>query len=46
MYPQNLYSPTKKDKSQNLALKMIRRDDFETKSSKSFLVKPKLSKNV
>lgn len=40
-----MHTSGKKEKNKNLALKMIKRDEFETKSSKSFLVKPKQNRN-
>lgn len=39
LYPQTK-SPKKSTPIKNLAVNMIKRDDFETKSSKSFLVRP------
>ena len=39
MYPQTKVVK-KNTPIKNLAVNMIRRDDFETKSSKSFLVRP------
>ena len=41
IYPQTT-SPTKSPtkKNQNIALKMLNKDEFETKSSKSFMIKP------
>ena len=42
LYPQTK-SPKKSTPNKNLAVNMIKRDDFETKSSKSFLVKQKNS---
>ena len=40
LYPQTKISPKKTAGIKNLAINMIKRDDFETKSSKSFLVRP------
>lgn len=40
LYPQTKTTPKKSTPIKNLAVNMIRRDDFETKSSKSFLVRP------
>lgn len=39
LYPQTK-SPKKATPIKNLAINMIKRDEFETKSSKSFLVRP------
>lgn len=40
IYPQTSMTKSPTKKNQNIALKMVNKEEFDTKSSKSFLVRP------